>query len=419
MVGEKVLKMVLALIASIFVARYLGAESFGILSYAISLVSLFAVATHLGLNGLAVRELVNKPEKNDVLMGTILGMKLIAGLIAILFFLLFIYIDADNYDTEFWVLFIISGSILFKPFEIFNYWFQARVQAKYSSLAQTIAVLLISVGKLGLVYISAHLLAFATTQLLQAILIATLFMYFFYRQSKQFIISWKFDSGIAKDLISSGWMIMLGSIFAVIYLKIDQVMLRWLVDAEAVGVYAVVARLSEAWYFIPTAIAASIFPKLLELKKKSEAEFKLRLQHLFNFLFIAALIIAIIISLIAEPAIDFLYGEEYKAAANILTVHVWAGIFIFMRAAFSKWILIEDAIIFSLITQGLGALVNVMMNIILIPLYEGLGAAIATIISYAVASYFALAFYKKSRPLFWMMTKSIFFPLNLLKFFNK
>ena len=191
-------------------------------------------------------------------------------------------------------------------------------------------------------------------------------------------------------------------------------MIRWLVDAEEVGIYSVAAKLSEAWYFIPTVIVASLFPKLLELQKKDEAQFKVRLQHLFDFLFVMALTLAIIVTFISEPAINLLYGVEFGKSAVILSIHIWAGLFIFMRAVFSKWILVEDAIAFSMITQGSGALVNILLNLILIPLHAGIGAAIATILSYAMASYFSLFFYKKSRPIFWMMTKSLFFPIRYI-----
>jgi O-antigen/teichoic acid export membrane protein len=191
-------------------------------------------------------------------------------------------------------------------------------------------------------------------------------------------------------------------------------MLRWLVDAEEVGIYSVAAKLSEAWYFMPTAIVASLFPKLLELKKSDEGQFKKRLQQLFDMLYGIALALAILITFISGPVIDFLYGVEFSKAAVILSIHIWAGIFIFMRAAFSKWILVEDAITFSMFTQGAGALVNVLLNFVFIPMYTGTGAAIATIISYATASYFSLLFYKKTRPIFFMMTKSLLSPFRYL-----
>lgn len=414
MIGEKIFTMGLAMVVSIFVARYLGPEKYGILSYAISLASLFAVATHMGLSGLAVRELVNNPEKHEELMGTIFGIKLAGSLIAMAAFLAFIFALGEVNDVEFWVLLVVSGTILLKPFEVFDFWFQAKVKAKYSSIVRATATISLSVIKLGLVVYGAHLLTFAAAYLFQALLIALLFVLFFRKEANIPIKKWTFKLLRAKKLLGQGWMIMLGAIFAMVYIKIDQVMIRWLVDAEEVGIYSVAAKLSEAWYFIPTIIVASLFPKLLELRKKDEAQFKVRLQQLFDFLFVMALTLAIIVTFISEPVINFLYGVEFRKSAVILSIHIWAGLFIFMRAVFSKWILVEDAIAFSMITQGAGALVNIILNLILIPFHAGVGAAIATILSYAMASYLSLIFYKKSRPIFWMMTKSLFFPIRYI-----
>lgn len=406
--------MGLLMVVSIFVARYLGPENYGILSYAISLASLFAIATHMGLSGLAVRELVNQPDEHEELMGTIFGIKLTGGIIAMVAFLAFIFATGDINEVEFWVLLVVSGTILLKPFEVFDFWFQAKVKAKYSSIVRAISTIILSAIKIGLVVLGAQLLAFAGAYLFQAILITILFVYFFKKEANISLKKWKFKLLRAKELLGQGWMIMLGAIFAMVYIKIDQVMIRWLVDAEEVGIYSVAAKLSEAWYFIPTVIVASLFPKLLELQKKDEAQFKVRLQHLFDFLFVMALTLAIIVTFISEPAINLLYGVEFGKSAVILSIHIWAGLFIFMRAVFSKWILVEDAIAFSMITQGSGALVNILLNLILIPLHAGIGAAIATILSYAMASYFSLFFYKKSRPIFWMMTKSLFFPIRYI-----
>lgn len=415
MMGEKVIAIILSMITSIFVARYLGPEDFGILSYAVSLSSLFAISTHMGLSGLAVREMVNKPDETEELMGSIFGIKFIGAFIALFSYLVFISLTGDRSSTEYWVLILISITIFLKPFEVFDYWFQAKVKAKYSSIVRSVSSIIVSILKITLVIISAGLLEFASTYIVQTILVISLFTYFFIKKADSSIKKWKFEFQRVKELLSEGWMVMLGAIFAIVYLKIDQVMIRWLISAEEVGVYSVAARISESWYFIPTIIVSSLFPKLIELKRESQEKFRNRLQQLFNLLFLIALSLAVVISFIAKPLIVGLYGAEYQYASLILQIHIWAGVFIFMRAIFSKWVLVEDALAFSLITQGFGALANVLTNILLIPAYGGVGAAIATIFSYAMASYIALLFYKKSRPIFWMMTKAIFFPFQILK----
>lgn len=410
--GEKIFTMALAMVVSIFVARYLEPERFGILSYAISLSSFFGIATHMGLNGLAIRELVKKPEDQNTIMGTVFSIKFAMALLALLAFLIFIFTTETENQDELYVLLIVSGTIILKPLEVFDFWFQAKVKAKYSSIVGFTSTVISAIIKVTLIVVGANLIAFATTTLFQSLLIVCLFAYYFNKISDLPFKLWKFNFSTAKELLGQSWMIMLGAIFTIIYLKIDQIMIRWLLTLEDVGVYAVASKLSESWYFIPSIIVSSLFPKLLELKKNSEEQFYSRLQQLFDFLFCIAFVIALVITFISKPFITFLYGKEYIDAAFILSIHIWAGIFIFMRAVFSKWILVEDAIIFSTITQGSGAVINIILNLFLIPLYGTKGAAVATILSYAMASYFSLYFFKKCRPIFWLMTKSLFFPIR-------
>lgn len=410
MLGEKVISMVLLLLASIMVARYLGPDSYGLLSYAISLTTLFTIATHMGLHGLAIRELVTFPEDHRELLGTVFLLKIAGAVTAFTAFMLFTLFTEEVGSSAFWIMLIASGIILFKPFEVFDFWFQSRVMARYPAASRGAATVTFTALCLLLVAAGAHILAFAFTYLVQSVITALLFLLLFSHKSHLSIRNFRFRISKAKALLSQSWMIMLGALFAMIYLKIDQVMIRWIISTQEVGIYSVAAKLSETWYFIPSLVAASLFPKLIEIRKSDNKKFLKRLQQLFDMLFMMALALAVLITFVSEPLILLLYGEEYKQASLILSIHIWAGVFIFMRAAFSKWILIENAIAFSLITQGMGAFFNIVLNLFLIPVYGGTGAAIATIISYAFASYISLVFYKKSRPVFLMMTLALFAP---------
>ena len=183
--------------------------------------------------------------------------------------------------------------------------------------------------------------------------------------------------------------------------------------------YAVAARFSEVWYFIPTAIVASVFPKLIDLRESDEALFMHRLQQLFDSLAVLGMVIALLVTIIAPWLVPWIFGIDYAASAAILVIHTWASVFIFMRAALSRWILIENALYFSLLTQGLGALSNVVLNTILIPVYGGQGAAWATLVSYAIASFFAVLLHPRTRPVFWLMLKALFAPVRYpLKFLS-
>ena len=410
--AEKVLNLGIAFFVTIFVARYLEPEQFGILSYAISLVSLFAIAGHMGLSGLVIREIVKKPNEIYTTLGTTFFLKLFGIFIGFVLLVLFSSITEEIGSDQFWILIIIASSILFMPFEVIDFWFASQVQAKYTSISRTIALLISSIFKVLLIISGASIVIFAYANIIQTLILALILIYFYRKYTVDSIKNWNFSLPRAKELLSQGWMIFLGSIFAIIYLKVDQVMLKWLVGSEEVGVYAVASTLSEAWYFIPTAIIASLFPKLIKLRDSDKHQFNKRLQQIFDLLFILAFLVAILVTIFASPIILLFFGEAYLPSSTILTIHIWAALFIFMRAAFSKWILIEGALMFSLITQGLGAVANVGLNFLLIPYYEGVGAAYATLISYAMASYISLLLYKKTRPIFWMMSRAIISPIR-------
>ena len=410
--GEKMLSLGMGFVATVLVARYLGPEGFGTLSYATSLVALFGIAGHLGLHGLVVREIVKQPALRATTLGTTAVLRLAGVVIGYLLLLLYAGFYEGTGTARFAFIAIAGAALLFMPIDVVDYWFNAFVQARYVSIARFVAKLAFVGLTLSFVFLESDVVMFAIPYLLQSI-VAGIILLLLYRLKAEIRLSaWRFDRRHARDLLKQGWVIYLASFFAVIYLKIDQVMLRWLANSTEVGLYAVAARFSEVWYFIPTAIVASVFPKLIELRDSDEAFFHHRLQQLFDGLAVFGMLIALVVTLLAAWFIPLIFGADYTASVAILVIHTWASVFIFMRAGLSRWILIENALYFSLLTQGLGALSNVLLNYFLIPIYGGQGAAWATLVSYAVASFFAVFLYPRTRPVFWLMLRALFAPVR-------
>lgn len=410
--AERSFGLILGLVATAFVARHLGPQDYGALAYALSLVALFAVAGHLGLSGLVVREIVRRPAQRGEILGTVVALKslgLLAGYVALL-----IYAACfEGNGSQSFVLIAVAGvGLLFRPSEVFVLWFEARVQARYAALAGFGAQLLGTLLKLLLVAGGASVVAFAAASALQALLLAAALLCAFMLRGGERLRDWHCGRASAQALLSQGWMVFLATVFAVIYLKIDQVMLRWMVGVGEVGHYAVAAQISEAWFFVPNAIVASVYPQLIALRERDSAVFHLRLQQLFDMLFSVGLAAAVLVSICAPWLIELLFGAEYGPSAAILVVHVWSGIFVCMRAAVSRWILIENVLAISLLTQGSGALVNVALNWWLIPQFGGLGAAYATLVAYATASFLSLALFRRTRPVFWLMARAVLAPLR-------
>jgi len=199
-----------------------------------------------------------------------------------------------------------------------------------------------------------------------------------------------------------------------IYMKIDQVMIKEMLGAEQVGLYAAAVRLSEAWYFVPMAITSSVFPAIINAKKQSEVLYYQRLQKLYDLMVWLAVAIALPTTFLAPWVIRVLYGEAFLPAAGVLSIHIWAGVFVFLGVASGKWLLTENYTRIAFYRTFIGAIVNVVLNIILIPKYGINGAASATLISYFVAT-FSMGFIAKTRRQVVLMLKSFLLPIKIFK----
>jgi O-antigen/teichoic acid export membrane protein len=181
-------------------------------------------------------------------------------------------------------------------------------------------------------------------------------------------------------------------------------------------VYAAAARVSEVWYFIPAAIVTSFFPKLVRNKQVAAATYQVDIQKLNDILLIFAVSIAVLMTIIGDDLVAWLFGPSYSESSPIVLVHIWGAVFVFMRELFSKWLLAESLLTFSLLSQGLGALANVALNYFLIPTYGALGAAYATVISYSIAGYLVLFIHPKLWPMARVITRSFLLPLRFARY---
>ena len=189
-------------------------------------------------------------------------------------------------------------------------------------------------------------------------------------------------------------------------MKIDQVMLKSL-GSKQVGIYSAASRISESWYFIPVAIVTSVFPAIIQVRKTDIDRYKTRLQNLYDLLVLISLPVAVLVSIFANSIISILYGNQYDGAGAMLSIHIWSGIFVFLGSASSQYLLAEGFTMVSFSRTAFGALINVLLNLWLIPLYGGWGASMATLIAYASATFF-LVFIPKTKEQGILMLKSLF-----------
>lgn len=411
---EKVVRLILNFFVTIAVIRYLGPDQFGLYSYAISFYGLFVAFVSLGLESISIRELVKHPEQRDEILGSVFYTQLLGAVITISLIALTLLITSEALLTSVLIL-IISVSSFFQTFNVIDYYFRSTVKAKYSVYVLFTSVLLVSLIKFALIIIKAPLIYFIIAFALEFVFNAIGY-FIVYHLQKLKIVQWKFDKELAISLLKDSWPLILSGVVVSIYMKVDQVLIKNMLDVKEVGYYAAAVRLSESWYFIPVAISNALFPAIVNAKNISRELYLTRLQKLYDILAWIAIGISIPVSFFSAEIINLLYGSKYLSSAPILTIYIWAGAAVFLGVASSQYLVTENLTKISLMRTSLGMIANVILNIIFIPQYGIVGSAVATLISYTLAT-FSIIFFKDTSHQFVMMLKSIFL-INLIPSFK-
>jgi len=402
---EKVTRIIAALVIGVWVTRYLGPTNFGILTYAQSFVALFAAFSTLGLNVLLVRELVLKPKDKYVLLGTAFTLQTLGSIV--LMVLLFVAITVnDNEELTNKIILIIGSLTFLNSFNVIGSYFQSVVKNKLPAILGVLGLVLSSIMKIILIFSEAPLLYFVYVLAIDIIFL-TIGTLYIYSLNKQQLAKWRFSRAKAKALLSDSWPLILNVIFISIYMQIDRVMIKEILDQTSVGQYSAAVTLSQAWYFVPAIICTSLFPAIVNAKKMNATLYYSRLQKLYNLMAIIGLSIAIPVTFLSDWIIEFLYGKEFYPTAEVLTIHIWAGVFVFLGVAVSKWVLTENLQRIGSANLFIGMLSNVGLNFILIPKYGISGAAMATLVSQSISVLFAPMLFKKTRPSSIMMLKAL------------
>ncbi len=411
---EKIFNMLVSLFVGVWVARYLGPDKYGAMNYAVAFIALFAPLARLGLDSIVVRNIVQNPEKKDEQLGTTLFLKFIGSVVMFALAVVLInFIKTDNPQIKIFVLILAFGHI-FKSMDTINLWFQSQVQSKYTVFSRSASLTIISLMKIAFILTQSPLIAFIWTLFIDMI-ISTIFLFLFYQAKGEIsIFKWKMKISELKDILKDSWPLILSTIAVLIYMRIDQVMLGAMISSRALGIYSAAVKISEKWYFIPNIISISVFPAIVNAKKRSEKLYKNRLQKLYDFFTWFSISFALAVTLFSKQIILFLFGKEYLQASPVLSVHIWAGVFIYLGIASERYLITENITKISFYRNLLGAVLNVILNMILIPSYGILGAAYATLFSYAVSGYLSNLLFRKSRKIFIMFLKSLF-PVHYFK----
>ncbi|MCL6752170.1 flippase [Nostoc sp. CCCryo 231-06] len=404
--ADRILRMGASLVVGVWVARYLGVQQYGLFNYILAFVSLFTPIFTLGLDDVVVRHLVRQPSNKEEILGTTFWLKLLGGIASVLLAVSGIFFLGEHETLKIWLVAILAIAGIFRAADTIELWFQSQVESKYTVIAKNIAFLVNSLIKIALILTKAPLLAFAWVTLAEFAMSA-IGLLVVYQVKVSSLLLWRWSFSTAKTLLKESLPLIFSGFAIMIFMKIDQVMLGQMTGNNEVGIYSAAVRISEIWYFIPAAIVSSVAPSIYAAKEKSESLYYQRIGQLLRLLTCISFAIALPMTFLSDKIVMVMFGSGYAEAGPILAIHIWTSLFVFMGLATSPWFIAEGLNNVSLGKNLFGAILNIIINLLLIPKYAGFGAAIATIISQAAATFLCNAFDSRTQKIFKIQVRSL------------
>jgi PST family polysaccharide transporter len=404
--ADRILRMGASLVVGVWVARYLGVQQYGVFNYALAFVSLFSPIFTLGLDDVVVRHIVLQSSNKEEILGTTFWLKLLGGIASVLLAVSTMFFLGEHETLKIWLVAILAMAGIFRAADTIELWFQSQVQSKYTVIAKNTAFLLNTIIKIALILTKAPLLAFAWVTLAEFAMSA-IGLLIVYQAKGSSLWLWRWSFSAAKTLLKESLPLIFSGFAILIFMKIDQVMLGQMIGNNEVGIYSAAVKVSEIWYFIPGAIVSSVAPSIYAAKEKSESLYYQRIGQLLSLMACISFAIGLPMTFLSDKIIMVMFGSGYIEAGAILAVHIWTSLFVFMGLATSPWFIAEGLNHVSLGKTLFGAILNIILNLLLIPKYAGLGAAIATIISQAAAAFLCNAFDPRTQKIFKIQVRSL------------
>ncbi len=395
---EHGIRLFSSVVVGALVIRYLGPEKYGNLSFALSYLAIFSGLAKLGLDGIVVRELVLGVYKRDIILGTAFRLKFAGSFFVFVLLVASILFTENSVELRIYTI-IISAGIFFQSFEVIDFSFQSQVQGKVIAVCKLIQLFISSAAKVFFVVKEYDLIWFVIITLFDSV---SLSLALVIAQMSKYNIAFvrHFDKKLAKKFLEDGSPLILAVFATSLMFKLDQVMLKTMLGVKSVGVYAAAVKLAEVWYFIPTILTTSLYPAIIRSSQQSAELFDARLKRLYSLLIWISLFVAFIMTFASSKMVTFLYGPDYTESIDSLIILSWASVFIFIGNATKKWFLVKN--MQSFLSKRIigGVIINIVFNLFLIPRYHVMGAAVASLISYAFTYFFSCLLSKETRQLF-------------------
>ena len=383
-IGCKAVQALLQLVVGMLSARYLGPSNYGLINYAASVVAFLVPVMQLGLYATLVQEYVATPEREGEIMGTALVLNFLSGAACIVGVTAFSMVSGSGNPVTVAVCALYSTQLLFQAMEMLQCWFQAKLLSKYSSMAMLGAYVAVSAYKIWLLATGKSVYWFALSHSVEYGM-AGIGMLVLYRKVGQQKLRFSFRTG--RELVSRSKYYIPANMMVTVFQSTSYVMLKLMMGDADNGFYAAAVTCTGLPAFVYTAIVDSARPTILESRKQSVAAFEKNVSRLYAIVIWLSVVQSIGFTLLAKPIVWILYGDAYLNAEPVLRIQVWNIAFSYMGAVRNIWILGEGKYPLLWRINLTGAVTNVVLNAVLIPLWGACGAAVAAVLTQMITNF--------------------------------
>lgn len=413
----RIVRILTETLVSIFVARYLGPSEYGLMNYVVSFVAIFTTISAFGLDNIEIREIAKPENDKNVILGTSFKLRIIFAAIALASIILILLLSRTDTYTSFLII-IYSTSVVLSTSNIIRNYFTAIINNKYIVITEILRCLVGAIIKVVLLIVKAPLVFFIIALAFDFLLVACGY-FTTYRKLVGSIKSWSYDKCVAKYLIRESFPLLLSGAAVIIYQRIDQVIIKGLLNNEAVGYFSVAAKFSEFILFVPLIMSQTIAPLLVSIYSSDKDVYKQKSQQFIDITVWVSVVLSIFISVVSYPLIRYTFGVQYLAAVPILQVLSFKAIGMALSNSCGQLIVIEGVQKWAVIRNLIGCAICVASNYLFIPLFGVVGSAFATLVTVAFSGCIGNLFIPPYRHFFKQQINALFLgPVRILKLIN-
>lgn len=378
MLLEQSVKSLFGIFVGVYVARHLGADDFGRLSYIISVSAIVGAISRLGLDGVVIRELAkNKSSASGIISSAFLMLQIGAVLNL---FVIVLYVFVSGNEQILFMFIIMAVGVFFQAFGVIDWYFQYALRANLTAIIRLSASVFANVIRLLFIYFDGDFKYFVIVIVLESVFMAVFYVIYAKKENIP-----KYTSGYKKEiclgLIKSSWPMILMGFSVSMYGKFDQIILNYYYGSNVVGQYAAAVKIFESWVALPYMLTMQLIPAIVKARDKSEKEYIKRLAYMYRIIVGASIIFCGCIGVFSKTFIQWCYGDGFGIAVEVLPMVMASAVFATIISCNTRILISENHEKIVAVRSLLAMIFSVGLSIFIIPAYGANGAAFSTMVA--------------------------------------